>query len=134
MVYSTEQRNILLTFLKEHSDTVFSVNQIEEALSSQNISRSALYRNLAELEKLKKVKRSNKVGSREAFFQYYDNLECLNHIHLSCNKCGRIFHMTNDLAENLIENLKSQVGFTINKRETTLYGTCKECSKNKENQ
>ena len=61
-------------------------------------------------------------------------MECLNHIHLSCNKCGRIFHMTNDLAENLIENLKSQVGFTINKRETTLYGTCKECSKNKENQ
>lgn len=129
MVYNTEQRNLLLTFLKENPDRKFTVKEIAHELEEKNISRSAVYRNLADLESEGKVKRYSKAGSRESFFQYYDIQCCKNHIHLSCIKCGKIFHMENTIADSLITKLEAQEGFEIDKGETTLYGVCKNCNK-----
>ena len=128
MIYNTEQRNLLLTFLKENPDKKFSAKEIEQALKDKNISRSAVYRNLADLEAEGKIKRYSKTGSRETFFQYYDLQCCKTHIHLSCIKCGKIFHMENNIADLLINNVEEQEGFEIDKGETTLYGVCKNCS------
>lgn len=128
MVYSTEQRSALLAFLSENPDTVFSARQIEAALSDKNISRSAVYRNLAELESDGKIRRCSKSGSRETFYQFYDLQLCKNHIHLSCTKCGKIFHMENAVADEIVNDVEATEGFEISKGETTLYGTCKSCS------
>lgn len=128
MTYSTEQRNILLSFLKTNPDTMFSPKQIEEALAMENISRSAVYRNLAALEAEQKIKRCTKTGCKETFYQFFDLAECKNHIHLSCTACGKIFHMENKIAETLVSQVVTKEGFQINKGETTLYGLCKNCA------
>lgn len=128
MVYNTEQRNLLLSFLKDNPDKKFSAKEIEKELAHENISRSAVYRNLADLEADGKIKRYSKTGSRETFFQYFDLQCCKNHIHLSCIKCGKIFHMENHIADTLVDKLADQEGFEINKGETTLYGVCKSCN------
>lgn len=127
MIYNTEQRNLLLSFLKNNPDKQFSAKEIAIALANENISRSAVYRNLADLEADGRVKRCTKSGSRETFYQYYDLQSCRNHIHLSCIKCGKIFHMENNIADTLIDKVVDQEGFEINKGETTLYGICKTC-------
>lgn len=89
--YSTEQRNSLLSFLSENPDKMFSAKQVELALSGKEISKSAIYRNLAELESEGKIKRCSKPGSRESFYQFFDCNSCRTHIHLSCQKCGKFF-------------------------------------------
>lgn len=127
MTYSTEQRNILLTFLQTNPDTVFSAKQITQSLADKNISRSAVYRNLAQLESAQKIKRVAKNGSREAFYQFYDTQCCRNHIHLSCTKCGKIYHMEGKDADRLSQMLDGNEGFELNKSETVIYGLCKEC-------
>lgn len=127
MTYNTEQRNLLLNFLKSKPDTMFSAKQIADSLNHEKISRSAVYRNLADLEAEGKIKRATKEGSRETFYQYYDLQSCKNHIHLSCTQCGKIFHMENDVANQLMTALENTEGFEINKGKTTLYGICKEC-------
>lgn len=128
MIYNTEQRNFLLSFLEKNPDTMFSAKQITEALVDKNISRSAVYRNLADLEKDGKIKRCSKAESRETYYQFYDLQSCRNHIHLSCTKCGKIFHMENKVADNLITDVEETEGFEISKGETTLYGVCKDCA------
>ena len=55
--YSTKQRELLLLYLSEHVDEKISVKQIEEALKKEKISLSAIYRNLAEIEKNGHLKR-----------------------------------------------------------------------------
>lgn len=80
MIYSTEQRNILLSFLSENPDKMFSARQIESGLAGKGISKSAIYRNLAELEAEEKIRRCSKPGSREMFYQFYD-----------CRLAARIF-------------------------------------------
>ena len=127
MTYSTEQRNILLTYLQTNPDTVFSAKQIAQSLADKNISRSAVYRNLAQLESEQKIKRVVKNGSRETYYQFYDTTACRNHIHLSCTKCGKIFHMAGNDADRLSQMLDGNEGFELNKSETVIYGLCKEC-------
>lgn len=132
MNYSTEQRNSLLLFLGENPDKMFSARQIEEALCGKEISKSAIYRNLAELESEGKIKRNSKSGSRESFYQFFDCNSCRTHIHLSCRKCGKIFHLDDSAAENLVSSLEKNAGFEVSLGESTLVGICRSCGEKNE--
>jgi len=127
MTYNTEQRSVLLSFLTENPDKTFSAKEIAQALAGKNISKSSVYRNLAELEAEQKIKRVTKTGSKESFYQFFDNSECKNHIHLSCTKCGKIFHLESEQTEKLVNEVELADGFEISRAETTLYGVCKDC-------
>ena len=127
MTYNTEQRAALLNFLTENPDKTFSAKEIAASLAGRNISKSSVYRNLAELENEQKIKRVTKAGSKESFYQFFDNSECRNHIHLSCTKCGKIFHLESEQTERLVTEVEAADGFEVSKSETTLYGTCREC-------
>lgn len=127
MLYKTDQRSLLLEFLQNNPDEMFSEKQIEEKLLSDGISRSSLYRNLVALESEGEIKRCAKNGSREIFFQYLGNQNCKTHIHMSCKNCGKIFHMENEIAAILESELSKLQGFQIIRGETTVYGTCKNC-------
>lgn len=129
MTYNTEQRSALLSFLTENPDKTFSAKEIALALAGKNISKSSVYRNLSELESEQKIKRVTKAGSNESFYQFYDNSECKNHIHLSCIKCGKIFHLESAQTEKLVSEVEATDGFEISRGVTTLYGTCRECVK-----
>ena len=68
--YNTKQRRALLAFLGEHPDELLTARQMADELAEKQISLSAVYRNLAQLEVEEKVRRSAKSGSHEAFYQY----------------------------------------------------------------
>lgn len=127
--YMTKQRKALLNYLSLHADERLSAKQLEDALKSEGISISAVYRNLSELEKGGKVRRVNNSGSREVFYQYTDGAHCKDCLHLSCEKCGKTYHMNSAVAQTLIENLAQSDEFTIDKANTVLYGVCGDCRK-----
>ena len=121
--YMTKQRKALLAFLSEHADEELTAKQLETALSGEGISISAVYRNLSDLEKEGKIRRVSKSGTREVYYLYTDSDSCKDCLHLSCEKCGRTYHM----------NMPGQSDeFKIDKANTVLYGVCKSCRKNKE--
>lgn len=126
--YMTKQRKALLAFLSEHADKEFSARQIAETLSSDSVSVSAVYRNLSALEQDGKIRRVSKSGSREAFYQYTDCTGCKDCLHLSCEKCGKTYHMNTPDAERLVAALAQNDEFSIDKTATVLYGVCKECN------
>ena len=128
--YMTKQRKALLNYLSLHADERLSAKQLEDALKSEGISISAVYRNLSELEREGKVRRVNNSGSREVFYQYTDSDHCKDCLHLSCEKCGKTYHMNSAVAQTLIENLAQSDEFTIDKANTVLYGVCDDCRKN----
>ena len=82
MSYDTKQRQAILNFFNENIDKVFSVEEIFDLLKNKDISLSALYRNLAELEKSNKVRIVTKLGTNKKFYQFIDNENCRGHIHL----------------------------------------------------
>lgn len=125
--YHTRQRRTLLAYLEEHPDELLSVRQISDALHAQEISLSAVYRNLAQLEAEEKIRRSPKGGTREVFYQYIDADCCKGMLHMNCLKCGKTFHMTTGNAMRLAKQLAQKEQFALDMTETILYGTCASC-------
>lgn len=123
--YMTQPRKRLLTYLKDHRDETFSAKQISDKLSE--ISVSAVYRNLSALEQAGAVHRVSKAGSRESFYQYLAAGECRSHLHLSCKRCGKTFHMDAQQTEDLVERIAELDKFALDRSDTVLYGVCEQC-------
>ena len=124
--YITHQRKILLEFIERHADEPISAGQIASALKAENISQSAVYRNLSMLEIEGKVRRVSRNGSRNVFYQYADG-KCKSCIHMSCKKCGKTFHMGMSMADFMIRNVQTSERFVIDTTDTVIYGICKGC-------
>ena len=118
--YLTRQRKRLLAYLSEHTDEQMTARQIADALAADNISISAVYRNLSALEE---------EGTREVFYQYIAAEECKDSLHLSCRVCGKSIHLGEKEAEQLLHSTFESTGFQIDKTETILYGICADCRK-----
>lgn len=129
--YMTRQRRLLYDFLAQRADRRFTAREAADALSDE-ISRSAVYRNLAALEREGLITRSVPDGSREIYYQYLRCGDCRERIHLTCTSCGGSFHMEEAHAERLLKTLSEEMGFRLNKTKTVLYGVCEDCAETKE--
>ena len=127
--YNTKQRKRLLDFLASHTDETLSGREIADSLEDEGISLSAVYRNLAELEREGKVQRVARDGSRCAFYRYMDADECRSHIHLSCLNCGKTYHLDDSSSDELISRVASSSDFQIDSAGTVIRGICGECRK-----
>ena len=125
--YSTKQRAILTEYFEKHKDECLSTAEIISGVAEHDISESAVYRNLASLETEGKLRRISKAGDRKTYYQYVDCSYCKGKIHLSCIRCGRTSHLTAHTGNLLTENLVADSDFLIDKKETVIYGLCKQC-------
>ena len=113
--YATEQRKLLMLFLQCHPDECFSAAEIAEALSDASVSLSAVYRNLAYLEREGLINRQVKAGRRESFYQFVAAAACRNCLHLSCVKCGSVHHLQASSLAPLLQD-----GFAVDPQKTVL--------------
>ncbi len=127
--YTTKQRRLLVDYLSAHKDELLSAGQITGALADKGISTSAIYRNLAALEQEGRIRRSVKPGSQEAYYRYADDEYCREHLHLSCLRCGKTVHVDKPDTDALAQRLAKSEGFTLDRKDTVLYGICADCQK-----
>ncbi len=125
--YVTRQRKTLLNYLSKHADELLSVQRIADALEAEDVSRSAVYRNVAELEAEGALRRDLGGDAHEACYRYVGAERCKNSLHLSCKQCGRTFHMDSGGAEALMQVVERAQGFALDKVDTVLYGVCADC-------
>lgn len=126
--YMTKQRKLLIDYLARHTDESISAGQIAEALAD-TISKSAVYRNLADMEAEGKLRRVVGGNTREVVYQYSGGHSCEGCLHLSCKKCGKTIHMEKQLADRLVDSVAANDNFSIDKSETVIYGVCASCQK-----
>lgn len=125
-IYKTKQRNYLIDFLKKFSDRQFSVEEITENLVSQNISKSAIYRNINDMVSEGIINRFTISGNRKFLYQYSGGGECEGHFHLKCTECDKFIHVDEDISEK-INAIINKNEFKVNKQRTIIYGICKSC-------
>lgn len=125
--YDTQQREHLLAFLKQHPDQPLSVREIAQALCAQPISLSAVYRNLSQMEAEGLIRKSLKPGSRAACYQYVGTPDCQSHLHMSCSRCGKTFHMDREHTRRMARAMSELDCFELDISHTVLYGICQNC-------
>ena len=125
--YETRQRKVLLSLLCNNADRPLALCDIKKMLDGDSISQSAIYRNLSELEKEGKIQRLTIGGNKKVYYRYTEAKGCERHIHLSCSKCGKTFHMDIPSTNNLVNDVLSKSDFTVDRANTVLYGVCSNC-------
>ena len=129
MRYQTSQRKVLFSVLEQHRDKALSAEQIL-TLIGKTASRSAVYRNLAALEKEGLIQRVVSPGSGKTLYRYTGAGECRNHLHLECSLCGKTYHLEAAATDTLVSDVMQGAGFQIDRSSTVLHGVCGKCRKN----
>ncbi|MFI3253799.1 MAG: transcriptional repressor [Eubacteriales bacterium] len=127
--YVTKQRIILQEYLSHHVDKELSAKKVAQDLLDSKLSLSAIYRNLADMEKEQLVVQCHKEGSREFYFRFVGVKECQESLHLSCRVCKEIVHISPEDSVKLQEQISQDFSFSLDLPNTVLYGTCRDCQK-----
>ena len=118
--YNTEQRRVILEFMKEHNGLALSADGWKRMLgeAGYSLGRTTLYRTLVKLDREGAV-----ISTREHRHTKYQYVDCCHeHLHLKCTGCGRLFHLSHEHSHAIRSSLPAE--FSVN---NVIYGICTEC-------
>jgi Fur family ferric uptake transcriptional regulator len=125
--YQTEQKRILLDFLKQNLTKGLSIEDIVSGLSGEHApGKSTVYRLMNQLVEEGKVRRFVRGNSRHFVYQLMGSEHCQSHLHCRCVACGKLFHVDETLSRRVGQMLAPQ-GFSLDTAQTTLLSTCEGC-------
>lgn len=131
MGYSTKKRAWILQYFSENPDKDVCVNDIYEFLLENDIeiNVTTIYRYLDKLVEQGIVLKTIHGKKEQATFQYMNGKEeCCHHLHMKCQKCGRILHLDCGFMSEIVEHIGKGHGFVINCKDSYIAGVCRECS------
>ena len=124
--YNTNQRQIIVDFLKNNSETQYTIEQI--ASKTVSVGKSTVYRLINKMVDEGVVRRTVKGNSRQFLYQYAATAGCASHLHMKCRECGKILHMDDERSKDLMNLLQESTKFDLDIKETLLMGTCEKCN------
>lgn len=130
--YQTEQKKILLAYMKAHSDQAFTIEELCEQMKEEPTlkavpGKSTVYRVMPELVDEGLVKRFVKENSRKFLYQMMCGEHCEKHLHMKCSVCGKLYHMEDDESEALLMQVMRKHRFHVDEGKTVLFGQCESC-------
>ncbi len=134
--YQTKERNLILDYLKQHSDRSFKAKDIIESINTgeEKINQATVYRNLERLCKQGILIKFKKTDAEGAYYQYTSEHEhCEKHLHAQCVECGKVFHLEEQFVDEFEEQMKSVYGIKIDPTHTIIAGKCEECKEKEGN-
>jgi Fur family ferric uptake transcriptional regulator len=131
--YRTNQKNILIDFLRSNPDKEFSTDQIAEVICGKGIGKSTVYRLISKLCDDGEILRTHADNGKKSLYRYIDkDHSCDEHFHLKCRDCGKIIHLECGLVKELGKHIEAEHGFHLDIRSTVINGVCEDCER-KEN-
>lgn len=131
--YETEQKRILLAYMKAHSDRAYTIEELcaemkKEPMLKTVPGKSTVYRIMPVLVEAGLVKRFVKGNSRRFLYQMVSGGHCDNHLHMRCSVCGKLYHMGDRESEELLLQVMRKHHFQVDESSTVLMGQCEGCS------
>ncbi|ONI39762.1 hypothetical protein AN639_05740 [Candidatus Epulonipiscium fishelsonii] len=124
MRYNTQNKQLILEYIKKNKDKYVSVNDIQQELINQgnNINKSTIYRYIDQLLSEKLILKYT--AEKKAYFKYIeDNESCHTHLHMKCKRCGLVVHLPTDLLSSIEESNQ----FKVEYETSIVQGICNLC-------
>lgn len=129
MKYQTKQKELILSYFKDHKSTCITALQLKEEFENQKIGLTTIYRCLQQLEKENVIRKYNIEHSTSAVYEYVNHSHNSDtHYHLKCTECDSIIHLECNNFIELTSHIANEHHFMINPCKTTIYGICEECA------
>jgi Fur family transcriptional regulator, ferric uptake regulator len=120
----TKQRQLLLSLIREAGGHVDAKSLIKLALEKDSsISLATVYRSLNLFKELGLID-EKRLGHAQC---YYELKQSVQHQHLVCSQCGKVFDFDCPLSE-MIGKVKQEYGFVVTKAEVYFEGHCQDCA------
>ena len=123
--YNTKSRRIIVDFFKNHPNDVYTSGQIISHFTGE-VSAPTVYRLLKTLNdegQLRSFCQNEKDGN---LYQYCSNV-CGHHLHMTCLKCGEVYHMDCGFMNEISSHIKNEHSFELDNSKSVLFGICKKC-------
>ncbi len=129
--YNTRQREVLMKFFADNSDSHFTAAEIELALAQkgEKLGKATVYRRLERLVEDGVVRRFVSDDAKVSCYQYAGGEACKNHYHLKCLRCGDLLHVECDYLDEMSSHVLEHHGFTVDTHKITICGVCEKCAK-----
>ncbi len=130
--YNTEQRQLMLDIFKYSGHQTLSAADIMKLCGEEDISISAIYRNLKMMESEGVISKVVDKNRPKTLYHYVDPKQCSGVIHLKCEECENTYHLNRHISDMLYGLVRDQLNFSISESSAFLYGKCNNCSQNQE--
>ncbi len=127
MVYDTSKKRAVIDFLSKSSFRAYTVEEICSFILKDGRGKSSIYRIISKLVDEGKIRRICDTKTRKVTYQDANSGECNKHLHLKCNSCGKLIHLSNNASLLLKSELSDATGFVIDSG-AYLYGKCASCT------
>ena len=122
----TRERSIIVEEVFD-SHEHFDADQLVERLtrrSERRVSRSTVYRALAQLVDAGMLRRVARQEDRDVYEHDYGYPQ---HDHLICRKCGSLTEFRNTQIRDMLEQVASEHGFRMDSHRLEVTGICNDC-------
>ena len=123
----TQPRKIILnTVFATHKH--FNVDELYDQIRKKHkdVSRATIYRTIPLLVESGLIKQSLRCLAKDHYEHTYGHDR---HLHLNCEKCGKIIEVESKEAENILNKLAKLHNFDIKEYNVGAKGLCKKCKK-----
>ena len=130
MIKLWQEAVMRLEYLKNSNDHTVTAADVDEYLKKHDseVNITTIYRYLDKLAKDGTVIKYVAEKGCQAAYQYVEpGRGCEQHLHLKCVKCGKIIHLECHFMEEISHHIEESHGFTLQCKNSILYGVCKEC-------
>lgn len=128
--YKTKARDCIMDYFKNHCDERVTAAEVYSYLvdNGNNVNLATIYRNLDKMSDKGELLKSKNASDGCAYYSYSDRYDkCLRHLHLQCKICGHVIHLQEDVMNMLYGYVSDQMGFSLDCKESSLIGVCKNC-------
>jgi len=123
----TKPRKIILnTVFATHEH--FNIDELYDQIRKKHkdVSRATIYRTIPLLVKSGLIKQSIRCLAKDHYEHTYGHNR---HLHLICEKCGKIIEVESKEAESILNKLAKIHSFDIKEYNVGAKGLCRECRK-----
>ncbi len=122
----TPQRQLILELIRKSCGPI-DAKKLYQLVSKKDdtVSLATVYRSLALFKKVGLID-EHRLGKTRCCYELKQSLE---HQHMLCQGCGKVFDFESPLILELIKAIQEKQGFTIEKVELCLQGRCSHCNK-----
>lgn len=128
--YATASRKRILEFLKDNHNRTVTVADIDAYLKENDseVNVTTIYRYLDKLAGEGTVIKYVAEKGEKASYQFVESgHRCEEHLHMKCVRCGCIIHLECAFMDEISNHILKDHGFTLQCKNSILYGTCKKC-------
>jgi Fur family ferric uptake transcriptional regulator len=120
----TPQRQLVLEAVERlrHGTPEEILAEVQRTASGVNL--STIYRNLEVLEEVNLVNHAHIGHGAPTYHAVDDHV----HIHLVCDRCGKVESIDASIAEGFLDEVRTSTGFVTDISHVALHGLCADCA------